>query len=150
MTEDERQELRELLAHEVERLKKQKPSLVLDSNQTLDEDGAFVFTEAEVMVFRLDPSVLHPLVVAAMAYEELIGICDHFGRQITTLIHKAREDCPPVRYFDSEHPFRLRCEELQWFQWLAKDFLDVPLRQSRGYHAKYSFNMMGVVVFPDD
>jgi len=153
MTADEREELRQFLKAEVADWIERRPDFIADWDAVLDEDSRqFYVTEAEIAVFHLDEDWLPALFVAYAAYEVLIDIVEplYDTQRAGELIKKARSICPPAEFFEFSVPYRHRRTDRQWFQWFAKEFLDIPLRQSRAFYDKVDYNLAAITSFADE
>ncbi len=153
MNDLEKQRLRNLLIIEVEQYQNKHEDGVITDTLWLDEDsGQFYFTEAEMLVFRLEDTYCIPLIVAYFAYTDLVQLChpSNYSGELLSLIEKAREDWPPAVYFNSEEPFETGADCSQWFAWLAKEFFDIPNRHSFAYHTKRTYNDYNVLVYSDE
>lgn len=141
--------LKHLLQGEVKLLKEQMPFSVIPARYQLDEDsGQFHWTEGEVNVFHLDTNLFHELAVAYYAYQILIDIIDSCLEEETILlIRKARQICPPAKYYNHSIPLTMRINDKAWFLWLANEFMDIPLRQAYSYYAKRDFNYYSITSF---
>ena len=74
----------------------------------------------------------------------------HYSGRLLELIVKARSICPPAVYYGHETPFQLQSEDKQHFQWFGKEFLNLPMRQSRAFFDKRAYNLKHLVKYPDE
>ena len=157
MTTEERKELRALLAEEVEDWRERRPDFVLPWDRALDEDsGQFYVTKAELAVFHLKTAYFPALFVAYSAYEVFIGIVEpmYDTERVGELIVKARSICPPAKYGEFSFPLEPletpRRNDRQWFMWFAREFFDIPFRQSSAFFDKRSYNLAPITTFADE
>ncbi len=153
MNDFERQKLKRHLRKEVETWLDNAPPPFVDNGYWIDEDAAQNYvSREEMLVFRLEDQYIIPLMVAYQAYECLIDIIvpPYFGGEILELIEKARDICPPVKWFEFEKPFSTAIDNVQWFAWFAKEFMNIPYRQSHAYHDKRSYNLANVTSYRDE
>ncbi len=155
MTEEERRELRELLAAMVAESERDFPEIIREDFVRLDEDTTGnETTEAEILVFGLPRARLHELHVARRAYEFLIGVVSERAlpdgsERLCRLLVKARQICPPVRYFDHETAFRLGNDEIFWFQWFGKAFLGLSETSTFSFWHKIQFSLLHLTEFEE-
>jgi len=152
MTDDEKASLRLALARLVARRRKFHPNNIIKTAARLDDDSSqFYTTKAEILVFDLPENELHKLHVARMAYEVFIDIAhDGLSDEVQELLLKARSICPPVSFCGQEFPFRTRWDHVQFFQWLSKEFMQIPHRASHAFWHKHHFNLMRLTIFEDE
>lgn len=156
MTNDEKEELRGLLAGMVEDWEEHTPDLVVSEDVRLNEDSTTSkTTEAEILVFGLPRDLLYELHVARHVYEFFIGIVDksafsEYEEPLFELLTKAREICPPVRHFEQEWAFKLHNDEPQWFEWFAAEFFGLSNRHAYAFWHKHAFALDHLTTFPDE
>ena len=144
MTEEEKRELRDLLAKGIDERGQTPDDILRDSDIPLDEDsGQFYVTHHERIVFQLEPELLPALLYAYSAYEDLIDLTSppQMSGRCLELIQKARDICPD---FKSHRP------ELKSFSWFAKEFFDIGNRQAFAYFQKRDINLLGICQFADE
>ena len=153
MTENEINQLKGRFAELLE-VENKKADFLIATDTALDEDsGQFYLTVAEMQVFQIDPDCFHALRLAYSGFEVLADLTADqgvFPAEVEALIIKARDICPPAKWFDYEQPFMLRCDNEAWFSWFAKTFFDLSNRQAHAYYAKRGFNLSGVARFGDE
>lgn len=152
MNRSEIQELRTLLAQEVERYAA-GARFITDAHVRLDVSRAHVFvTKAEILVFAIPPALIPALQVAHMAYEELLDLISpsRFSPRLATLIEKARGIVPPFENYGQSVPFETGCSTLETFQWFARTFLDLPGRYAAAIYAKHTWNNAYLARYADD
>lgn len=107
-------------------------------------------TQAELDVFHLSEQIIPHLQVAYTAYEHLIGVEQFYDNLLYDLIVKARSICPPAQYAYGKQIFTLYENNIQWFQWFAKTFMDISNREAHGFWQKIRFNLDYLMVYPDE
>lgn len=152
MDDTEIQELRALLALEVERYAA-GPNYITDEPVRLDVSRAHnLVTTAEILVFGIPPDLIPTLQLAHMAYEELIDIIapSRFSSLTAALIEKARGIVPPIEAYEQSIPFQTGCSDVQSFQWFAGIFLGLPSRPAAAIYAKHEWNNTYLVRYADE
>lgn len=153
MNKQDKEKLQRLFDDSVQNWRNRGKEIILDEDIRLDEDNSqFYTTEAEIMVFNLPRDLLPHLHIAWEAYEVFIDIISPcpLSDDMAQLVIKAREICPPVKYFDLLTPFRTVLDEPQWFSWFCKEFLRIPTRASHAFWHKKNFNLEHLVHYEDD
>ncbi|MFC2966864.1 hypothetical protein [Acidimangrovimonas pyrenivorans] len=152
MTEDEMQELRELLAQEAESYAK-NDDYIIDTPDRISASNALDQTsEAELLVFGIPREMVPTLQTAYMAYFVLEDLVEPslFDERTTELIEKARAIMPPRKSFGRDIPFQTGISDEGFFQSFAKTFMDVPYRHATAIYAKHEFNTHGITQFADE
>lgn len=152
MNDAEIQELRALLALEVERCAA-GPDYITDEPVRLDANRAHnLVTTAEILVFAIPPDLIPALQVAHMAYEELIDIIapSRFCSRASVLIEKARGIVPSSEVYGQSISFETECSDVQSFQWFAKTFFGLSSRHAVAIYAKHVWNNAYLVCHADD
>lgn len=127
--------------------------LVLDVDHPLNEDYQEHVSTHELIVFGLDPSDLHRLVVAYQGYEDFCDLV--FPRQLQSVVGKEIDDL--LTWLRQENPDRARRTDdgtpilsLEDFTWFAGLVFDVPRRAAFAYSRKREMNTLDLVAFDDD
>lgn len=144
MTEDEKKELRDLLARGLKKQGLTPEKILRDTNTALDEDsGQFYVTEHERIVFHLNPDTLPVLLYAYSAYEDFLDLTtpSHMSGRCYELIVKARS---LYSDYQTAHPM------VQSFMWFAKEYFDVSNRQAYAYYMKRDANLLPITQFSDE
>lgn len=152
MDDTEIQELRALLALEVERYAA-GPNYITDEPVRLDVSRAHnLVTTAEILVFAIPPDLIPTLQVAHMAYEELIDIIapSRFAPRAAALIEKARGIVPSFEVYRQSISFETGCSDVQSFQWFAKTFFGLSSRYAAAIYAKHVWNNAYLMHHADD
>ena len=143
VTQDEKNELRDLLADGLDKSGLDLNAIISMTDGPLDEDsGPLYVTHPELTVFRLDEKLLPKLIYAYSVYEDFIDItCPSFTQgRCYELVVKARDICPGYQH---------RAPSPKTFQWFA-EFFDIPHRQAYAYFMKREFNLMKLITFDDE
>lgn len=152
MTEDDINELRNLLAQAAESYAANNDHIIDTTEQIRPSDALDLISEAELQVFAIPRDMVPALQTAYMAYfvlEELVEP-SLFDERTTELIGKARAIVPPLKSFGRDIPFQTGISDERFFQWFAKKFMDVPYRHAAAIYAKHSFNEHELVRFADE
>lgn len=152
MDEREIQELRALLALEVERYAAGAARITIEPVRLDASRAHSLVTTAEILVFAIPPDLIPALQVAHMAYEELIDIIapSRFSPRTAALIEKARGMVPPLEVYGQSIPFETGCSDLQSFQWFARTFLGLPSRPAAAIYAKHEWNNASLILYADE
>jgi hypothetical protein len=152
MTDDEIAELRTRLAMEVQDYA-ERPDITTDAFERLDVHRAHgQVTEAEILVFDIPRDLIPALQVAHMGYEDLLDLISppYFDERTHELIAKARAIVPPIRSYGRDIPFETCSMALQSFQWFAKTFFDISMRDAAAIYGKHEWNNAYLVRYDDD
>jgi hypothetical protein len=152
MTEDEINELQNLLAQAAESYAADDDFIIDTSERIRPAEALCLTSEAELQVFAIPRYMVPALQTAYMAYfvlEDLVAP-SLFDERTTELIGKARAIAPPLKSFGREIPFQTGMSDERFFQWFAKKFMDIPYRHAAAIYAKHSFNEHDFVRFADE
>ena len=81
---------------------KEYPNPIIKNHSYLNEDTSQMYTsECELRVFKINPKELHRLHVAHYTYLGFIEVSDGsaYDKELYNLLIKARDICPPLRYY---------------------------------------------------